>query len=435
MAVPTQTHPTHPSYTPYLFFLFLMLGFLIFIQFLCNLQKLNKITRESLLLKKYNTVRILVSSQTSAPFSFWFPFRSCVVLPEIMILDTEKRHLAIAHEIQHHRQGDTKFLHIISLLKILCFWNPFIYLLERKLSQIQEFACDEALCGHRGFSSLAYCRCLLWVAEQSRQQPSPLLGTLSMAKGSANSLLKRRIEIMLKPQAISIHRSFRITIGILAMMGMFAIALTANANITNPSLTLEQAQTLFETTESQTDFPIPINIKVLEQLNHYLGTPEGRKEINESLAQMENHKKIVFNAIEHHHVPTELAAIPIVESHYVNSPQNKKPPYSAGIWQFIPDTANNFGLTVNATIDLRIHVEKETDAAMRLLKALNLQFQDWGLALLAYNAGAERVQTGIQDTNSRDVWTLISKGYEGDPSYIPKVMAAALILRNPTTLD
>lgn len=77
----------------------------------------------------------------------------------------------------------------------------------------------------------------------------------------------------------------------------------------------------------------------------------------------------------------------------------------------------------------------ETDAAMRALGGLNLQFNDWGLALLGYNAGRGFVAKAISKTGSRDVWELIRGGYENDPRYVASVMAAVLIMKNPSYLD
>jgi membrane-bound lytic murein transglycosylase D len=95
----------------------------------------------------------------------------------------------------------------------------------------------------------------------------------------------------------------------------------------------------------------------------------------------------------------------------------------------------SFGLTVDAKRDDRLDVAAETDAAVRLFSDLYRQFNDWGLALLAFNAGSARVERALAQTGSRDVWTLIAHGHENDPGYVPRVMAAILILKNPTVLN
>jgi len=86
-------------------------------------------------------------------------------------------------------------------------------------------------------------------------------------------------------------------------------------------------------------------------------------------------------------------------------------------------------------VDERLDLEKETDAAFRYLGGLKLRFRDWHLALLSHNVGENRVQRGIDETGSRDAFELIRAGYEGDKDYLAKVMAAVLILENPSLLD
>ena len=102
---------------------------------------------------------------------------------------------------------------------------------------------------------------------------------------------------------------------------------------------------------------------------------------------------------------------------------------------FIAQTARNFGLTVNDQTDERIDVKKETDAAMRMLAGLNLQFEDWGLALYGYNNGPKAVEKAIANSGSRDVWQILHTHPENDPNYIASVFAAVLILKNPGVLN
>lgn len=128
-------------------------------------------------------------------------------------------------------------------------------------------------------------------------------------------------------------------------------------------------------------------------------------------------------------------AVPLVESGYRNLKQAPRGPWGAGLWQFIPQTARNYGLRVDEKVDERLDEGKLTDAAFRYLNSNHQRFQSWELALLAYNVGENRVQQGIDGTGSRDAWTLIARGYEGDTRYLAKVMAALLILGRPEALN
>ena len=129
-------------------------------------------------------------------------------------------------------------------------------------------------------------------------------------------------------------------------------------------------------------------------------------------------------------------AVPIIESGYQNlTEKDNQSMKAAGIWQFIPETARNYGLRVDRKTDERLDVNLLTDAAMRYLQSNHLRFKDWQLSALAYNMGEDAVQKGMDALGSRDAWTLIRNGYEGDKDYLPKLMAAILIMRNPDSVQ
>ncbi len=68
---------------------------------------------------------------------------------------------------------------------------------------------------------------------------------------------------------------------------------------------------------------------------------------------------------------------------------------AGGLWQFIPSTAKIWGLTVNAMVDERFHVDKSTRASLAMLKSLRDEFGSWALAAAAYNAGPGNIRKAI----------------------------------------
>lgn len=114
------------------------------------------------------------------------------------------------------------------------------------------------------------------------------------------------------------------------------------------------------------------------------------------LAQL---RPIIDPILQSEGVPTQLAAVVLVESG--GQPEALSPKGARGIWQLMPDTARRYGLTVSMQKDERLDIVSATRVAARYLHDLYAQFGDWKLALAAYNAGEQAVHTAIQRANSQ----------------------------------
>lgn len=196
-------------------------------------------------------------------------------------------------------------------------------------------------------------------------------------------------------------------------------------------VTPEQAQEWANKAASKADYPIVMNELVLEQLRFYVGTPEGRRRMQSALEKMETYRSAIEKRIEHYGLPNELLAIPIIESGYENLPENNKHGWGAGLWMFIKSTARAYGLRVDDSVDERMNTDLLTDAAMRYLKSNRLRFQNWHLAVLAYNMGESNVQKAIDKAGTRHAFELVRQGYQNDRGYLAKVVAAMIIFHNP----
>jgi len=172
---------------------------------------------------------------------------------------------------------------------------------------------------------------------------------------------------------------------------------------------------------------------VLTKLNRYVGTPEGRRYVKQALIRMPQYRAMIERKISKNGFPSELLAIPLFESGFQNDAVSPTPNRAAGIWQFIPATARKYDLIVTEKVDERLNAEKETDAAMRYYRDLFNLFQDWRLALKAYNEGERRVQQLIKEHGTRDPWEL--ERISTTESYLGGAIAMIIILKNPSLLD
>ena len=130
----------------------------------------------------------------------------------------------------------------------------------------------------------------------------------------------------------------------------------------------------------------------------------------------------IARLLQEHGLPPGLTSVVAVESAF--NPLALSPKGARGLWQLMPDTARRYGLKVERNEDERINPLKATHAAAAYMKDLFAQFQDWPLALAAYNAGEDRVARAMIRTGARDFWTLRRHGALPDETlrYVPAVL-------------
>ena len=130
-------------------------------------------------------------------------------------------------------------------------------------------------------------------------------------------------------------------------------------------------------------------------------------------------------------LPQDLVWLSLVESGHNSEIQS--PAGAAGLWQFIPSTAEMYGLTVDRWVDERLDPRRSTEAAILLLSDLEQRFGNWSLAMAAYNMGYGGLSRAISKYNTNDFFALtrFEAGVPWETSlYVPKIMATALMMNN-----
>jgi membrane-bound lytic murein transglycosylase D len=140
----------------------------------------------------------------------------------------------------------------------------------------------------------------------------------------------------------------------------------------------------------------------------------------------------VVEQVEARGMPMELALLPIMESAY--DPFAYSHGRAAGIWQIIPGTGEELGLTQDWWYDGRRDVRASTAGALDYLEKLSAAFDgDWLKALASYNAGKRRVNDAIRANRERgratDFWSL--KLPAETRSYVPRLLALSHIIAEP----
>lgn len=106
---------------------------------------------------------------------------------------------------------------------------------------------------------------------------------------------------------------------------------------------------------------------------------------NRIIANSERYLFYIVEEVERRGMPMEIALMPVIESAY--NPLIKSNSQTAGLWQFQPETAKILGLAQNVWHDDRRDVIASTQAALDYLQYLHAKFDNWKLAIAAYNLG------------------------------------------------
>jgi len=123
-------------------------------------------------------------------------------------------------------------------------------------------------------------------------------------------------------------------------------------------------------------------------------------------------------------VPPELVWLAEVESSF--NPEAKSPVGARGLFQFMPATAQRFGLAIRPE-DARLSPAKLAPAAARYLGLLYNKFQSWPLALAAYNAGEGAVGRTLKKHGAKTFAEAVYHLPTETQMYVPKVLATVEI--------
>jgi membrane-bound lytic murein transglycosylase D len=178
------------------------------------------------------------------------------------------------------------------------------------------------------------------------------------------------------------------------------------------------------------DLPLVVNEHVLSYLN-FFQTPRGRAIVERGLARAGRYREMISRVLREEGLPQDLIYLAQAESAF--QPHAVSRMRAVGLWQFMSYTGRDYGLRTTWWTDDRRDPEKATRAAARHLKDLYGEFNDWLLAMAAYNTGNGGVQRAIQRTGYADFWELYTRNVlpRETRNYVPIILALALIAKDP----
>lgn len=187
------------------------------------------------------------------------------------------------------------------------------------------------------------------------------------------------------------------------------------------------SQSLYD--NSRYDFPITMNSRVEGWIDYFTG--RGRPHMERYLGRSSRYIPVMKQILKKAGMPADLVYLALIESGF--NLRAKSHAKAVGPWQFMKPTGQRYGLRVDGWVDERRDPLRSTEAAAKYLKDLYLMFESWYLAASAYNAGEYKILRAIEELKTNNYWRICETRIlrRETKDYIPKLIAAAIIAKNP----
>lgn len=157
---------------------------------------------------------------------------------------------------------------------------------------------------------------------------------------------------------------------------------------------------------------------------------ERRRGLVENMLGMSLYYMPIFEqALEREGMPLELKYLPVIES--ALNPDAVSRAGATGLWQFMLGTAKTLGMEVNSIVDLRRDPYTSSLYAAKYLKQLYNIYNDWSLAIAAYNCGPGNVNKALRRAGGdgpKDFWAIYHYLPRETRGYVPAFIAANYVM-------
>lgn len=175
----------------------------------------------------------------------------------------------------------------------------------------------------------------------------------------------------------------------------------------------------------------PVSLEYNRYVKDYilLFTNDRREDMEKMLGFSGYYFPIIESQLDLYQLPFELKYLAVLESGL--DPFAVSSSGAVGLWQFLLHSARMFNLEVNSFIDERRDPLKSTVAACRYLVYLHDMFNDWHLALAAYNGGPGVVKTAIERAGGKsNFWEIREFLPEQTRNYVPAFIAITYLMNH-----
>lgn len=170
---------------------------------------------------------------------------------------------------------------------------------------------------------------------------------------------------------------------------------------------------------------LPYNDAVKAVIVRYLSNKNNL--VGRILALSKYYFPIIEDELLREGLPIELRMLPVIES--ALAPTAISRAGAGGLWQFMPSTGKYYGLEVNSLVDERFAPIPSTRAACKYLRDLYSIYNDWTLAIAAYNCGPGNVNKALARAGKdcKTFWDVYYYLPSETRSYVPAFVAASYV--------
>jgi len=221
-------------------------------RYIYQIIQLHSIIKKAAYRRHINNICVLYTSDASA-CSFSLMKKSYIALPVALLEQHEGFILTMRHEMQHCRQYDGLWRHIISLVQIISWWNPMCQRVTHHANHISELCCDQAVVNKYALTAHAYSSTLLLAKKNMDSAYSaPTHSTISQLE---KQVIYSRIQQLFKQPQNNIKRTqawLRITLISCLVLTTSLLTLNATAHVlTMPSQLIHSAHTIMYLTNEK----------------------------------------------------------------------------------------------------------------------------------------------------------------------------------------
>lgn len=193
----------------------------------------------------------------------------------------------------------------------------------------------------------------------------------------------------------------------------------------NDSLEIPDSVFIDRLQKLPTVFEMSYNSVVKDEINRYLNK-RGKAYIERMIGRAEYYAPVYEEILDSYNLPIELKNLPIIES--AINPNARSYVGAVGMWQFMYYTGRMHGLHISRYIDERRDPIRSTHAAAEYLNNLFARYNDWTLALAAYNCGPGNVNRAIKRSKGKTYWDIYQYLPRETRRYVPRYIAATYLM-------